>query len=830
MHDITMAVFGITGLLALATLLVPVASRANIAFSILLAVAGIMLGLAVGMLGETGLHGPVGDFLTTIARFDLSSEAFILLFLPALLFETAIAIDVRRLMDDIAPILLLAVVAVLVSTFVVGLALAGVADAGIVACLLLAAIVSTTDPIAVVAIFRDLGVPHRLSLLVEGESLFNDAAAISLFALFLGMLSGEREASALEGAMVFLYGFAGGLGAGYVCGQAVCRGLSLVRSQRLAVITVTLAAAYLTFVLAEHYLRVSGVVAVVTAALVISYNGRTRVPADTWSSLVDVWQQVGYWASSLIFLLATMRVPDMLKGMGTQDFVLLAVLVGAAMAARALVLFGLFPALTAIGWSEPIAPSLRAVIVWGGLRGAISLALALAVVENPKVPAEVKSFVSVLCTGFVLVTLLVNAPLLRPLIRLLGLDRLSPADMALRGHALASALSAVRKKISGAAHGYGVDPSLADELTKEYTKRLATAESSLEAHQELTPDEKIKNGLSMLAEREETIYMRHYRDGVVTGNITRTLQAATARIQDGVKTAGLEGYLAAHRASIAFPVVFRLALHLQRRLGIEALLAQQIANRFEVLLMLQAAVRELVDFCGVSLPAMCGTDATEQVKAALKQRQDDIETGLAALRLQYSDFSRTLQSQYLERAALRIEELEYRRLRSEAVIGHEVFNNLMSDLRQRTSRLSRAPAIDLRLDPVSLVGRVPLFADLATKELATIARLLRPVLTLPGELIVRKGDVGDAMYFIASGAVEVDLKPNSVRLGTGDFFGEMALVTGAKRTADIRGLGYCQLLTLRASDFHELLDSMSEVRDCIHLTAQSRLVTNAERG
>ena len=116
MHDITMAVFGVTGLLALVTLLVPVANRANLAFSLVLAIAGISLGLAADAIAMLGLGGPLGDFFATVGGFDLSSEAFILVFLPALLFETAVVIDVRRLMDDLAPILLLAVVAVLVST------------------------------------------------------------------------------------------------------------------------------------------------------------------------------------------------------------------------------------------------------------------------------------------------------------------------------------------------------------------------------------------------------------------------------------------------------------------------------------------------------------------------------------------------------------------------------------------------------------------------------------------------------------------------------------------------------------------------------------------
>jgi len=111
--------------------------------------------------------------------------------------------------------MLLAVVAVLASTFVIGFSLAAVSAYGLVACLLLAAIVSTTDPVAVVALFKDISVPHRLTLLVEGESLFNDAAAIAIFSVLMTMLTTGKGAWD-DGVWAFLRGFSG------VCSSASC--------------------------------------------------------------------------------------------------------------------------------------------------------------------------------------------------------------------------------------------------------------------------------------------------------------------------------------------------------------------------------------------------------------------------------------------------------------------------------------------------------------------------------------------------------------------------------------------------------------------------------
>src|SRR5262249_27819323 len=159
--------------------------------------------------------------------------------------------------------------------------------------------------------------------------------------------------------------------------------------------------------------------------LVMSAAGQARMSPDDWRFLHDMWEQIAFWASSLIFILASLLVPRMLQNIGAHDLVLLLILVAAALLGRALVLFGMLPVLTALRLSEVVESRFKMVIVWGGLRGAVTLALALAVTENASLAPEVRRFVAVLATGFVLFTLLVNGTTLRLLIRVLGLDQLS---------------------------------------------------------------------------------------------------------------------------------------------------------------------------------------------------------------------------------------------------------------------------------------------------------------------------------------------------------------------------------------------------------------------
>jgi CPA1 family monovalent cation:H+ antiporter len=122
-----------------------------------------------------------------------------------------------------------------------------------------------------------------------------------------------------------------------------------------------------------------------------------------------------------------------------------------------------------------------------------------------------------------------------------------------------------------------------------------------------------------------------------------------------------------------------------------------------------------------------------------------------------------------------------------------------------------------------MIARVPLFAGLEQGRLQQIGRLLRPRLALPGERLISYGERGDAMYFIASGAVEVKVAAGPVRLGSGEFFGEIALLTHGPRTADVVSLGYCRLLVLQVEDMQRLLDSDPALRRHIDEVARRRM-------
>ncbi len=823
MEDTIVVVLGLTGLLAITSLLLPVARRLNFPYTVLLAAVGVVFGFAVNLLKGTEGLWILGDFVTALDNFSITSEAVFFLFLPALVFESALSIDVRKLLDDIAPILLLAVVGLLISTFVVAGALYPFAGVSFVVCLLLGAIVSATDPVAVVAIFKDLGAPKRLAILVEGESLFNDATAIVMFTILLGMLVTGSETDLLGGAGNFIKVFAGGVIVGYLSARGMCFVIGRLHAFPLVDITLTVCLAYLSFLLAEHYLHVSGVMAVVTAALVVGSHGRTSIKPATWHSLIEIWEQLSFWANSLIFVLVGLIVPKLLVDFGPRELGLLAVLMVSAFAARAVIIYGLLPVISAAGLAEKVSGAYATVMFWGGLRGAVSLALALAILENRALTPDVKSFVVVLVTGFVMFTLFVNAPTMRALLAALGLDKLSPADLVIRNRVMALSLAAIRDDIREVANDYRIEEELAQDISGRFDERLSEVETNMERLEGLSAEDRVRTGLTTLLSRERKLYLRHFAHGFISSPIARILLARTEIVLDAVKTGGVAGHDETIRRLLGFSLRSRLAARLHRRLGFAGPLARGLADRYEVLLVTRMVLRELIGHNRRKITPLFGDQTGAALERLLEERIGATEQQIEALTLAYPDYARTLQSRLLERVAVRLESADYDAMLENSVISHEVFSDLRQGMSARAAALDRRPPLDLGLDPGTLVAKVPYFADLSADRVAEIAALLKPRLALPGECVVRRGDPGDAMYFISSGAVEADVGSEPVRLGSGDFFGEIALLRDQPRTADVTALGYCQLLALYVRDFRRMLDADADLRARITRVAEARL-------
>lgn len=836
MSDTTYSLLAIAMVLTVVSVLVPLAERFRLPHTVLLAIAGMGLGFLGSWIVTDGLRfGMFGDAFIGLAKLEVGTDVFLPLFLPPLLFTAGLTIDVRRLMDEISAVLLLAIVAVLVCIGAVAGVVHLATGMDIIVCLLLGAVVSTTDPAAVIGIFRDVGAPKRLSILAEGESLLNDAVAIAAFGLFMGILvsrampdpiSGTISADPTGAVVVFLREFFGGLLLGFAMARATMLILPRLGESDAAIASVTVSLTYFSFLIADHYLHVSGVVSVVMAALTVAAYGPTHLHPRQWTALRQIWAQLEFWASCLIFVLASMLAAQvLLRTTWLYLWGVVAVTIG-AFGARALVVFGMLPLLEASRLVQPVNVRYKVILVWGGLRGAVTIVLAMVAAGDQRLPESVRDFIAISAVLFVLLTLFVNATTLGLVMHLLGLDKLSRLEIALRDRVLALSRVNVARHIQQIMrlHNERVEGISADPASAGEGEYVAVADELA-----LDLNERLTIGLVTLSTREKELYLDQFEQQILSRRMVAVLAAQADRLIDAVRDHGVAGHEKWVEDISRPDLGFRLALWLHRRFDIDRLLTDRLADRFEILLVSQSVLGELAAFNISSIADLLGADAETRLAAVIGGRQTAVDSALKALSLQYPGYAESVHNRQLERAGIRFEAMEYSRRLREGIINREVYDDLRHSLGMRRNELTRRPPLDLGLKLAEMIARVPIFASLDHTAVTAVGRRLRALVALPGEKIVRIGGPPDAMYFIAAGSVTVRIPGKPILLKEGDFFGEIGLLSSSPRSADVVANGYCHLLVLHKRDFNQLLAHRPEVRAGIEAVAARRVADNQSK-
>lgn len=390
-----------SALLLIAMLIEPLAKRLKLPFSSFLVVIGFVGSeLIVAMGFDTGLRWD--DFVGIILH----------LLVPIIIFESAFNANFKALYANLATILYLAIPCMLFAAGVTGyllfLAIGDQVNFPLTSALLAGIILSATDPVAVVAIFKQLGAPARLNALLEGESLFNDVTAIVVFTLLIGMSLNTTEVTGTTEAIVFfLKSFAGGVVVGTVVGW-IAKYLYRLCSNHFGHTLLGIIAAIFTFYIAEHLLHVSGVVAVLSAGLLLGEFYRSEENTDN-KFAAEFWELNAYIANAILFILVGVTIT---VSMFTGQWYAMLLGIIAATIARGFVVYGLLPAFTLIPAIVKIDSNYKNVMMWGGLRGAVSLSLALSI------PTEIEAWYTVqsIVYGVVVFTLFVQTPFINKLV------------------------------------------------------------------------------------------------------------------------------------------------------------------------------------------------------------------------------------------------------------------------------------------------------------------------------------------------------------------------------------------------------------------------------
>jgi CPA1 family monovalent cation:H+ antiporter len=509
---------------------VGIATRSSrIPYPIALVIAGLALG--------TLLHSPlpfVRDL--NLNELHLTPHLILVLFLPALLFEATLHIEATTLRKTLLPIGLLAIPGVLLTAAIVGALVHWGVGLDWPTALLFGAIVAATDPIAVLAIFKRLGVPHELEVLVEGESLFNDGTAVVLARIVLGVVLAGTWSLA-GGVLNFVVVVGGGLLIGSVTGALFSR-LTARIDDHLIEITLTTILTYGTFIVAEA-LQVSGVIAVVAAGLVLGNVGARRgMSPTTRLALLTFWEYVAFLLNSAIFLLIGLEVN--LSNL-FNDWLPAMIAIGAVLLARAVVVYGIGLIVLPL---PPVLPRRWLhILFWAGLRGAVSLAVVLSL----PLDLPVRPLLLNLTFGVVLFTLLVQGLTMGPLVQRLGLSGDDPRRLVYQTkRAKLMMLRAAWNELRRLEEDAVLPPRIFAQLDAEYRAAGQQIDVELDSlyenHADLEAQE-LRTIRTQLLRIERTTLQDLQRQGLVTND---TVQLLAAQIDTGLLDIQSDRIAAAH--------------------------------------------------------------------------------------------------------------------------------------------------------------------------------------------------------------------------------------------------------------------------------------------
>jgi CPA1 family monovalent cation:H+ antiporter len=434
----------------------------------------------------------VGPF-SFLREFTLTPELLFYIFLPILIFESAYNMRIRELQHNIWAVSFFSIGSLLISAAFVGLVLWYLLswfglEIPMIVIFLFGALISATDPVAVLALFKEYGVPRRLSFLFEGESLFNDGTSLALFLVVLGVATTgfHGAATILSGIVSFSVMVVGGVAFGIFMGFLFAKILEKVEEDEHAEVTITMLVAHLTFILSEaiahslsiggHVVHLSSIIATVMASMVIGNYGRSKISPRVESFLERYWGYFAFLANSLVFIsmgLLFANLPIDFRMFAVP--VLFAVLV--VMIGRALSIYPVAWILNRMKKEESIPMSWQHLLSWGSLRGALAVTMVLLIPDNFSVAGwaydfSVKEFLMALTIGCVYFTLFVKATTIGKMIHAFKLDALSSIENAEYRQSRAYAFSHALGKLDGFFEKGYLRDTVHESLKKKYLSGL----------------------------------------------------------------------------------------------------------------------------------------------------------------------------------------------------------------------------------------------------------------------------------------------------------------------------------------------------------------------
>ena len=805
-------------LLTVAILAAGLFRRVAIPYTVLLVVIGI--GLSELQLAWPALH--------ILDDFRLTPELVFFIFLPALIFESGLSLDARQLVKDIAPVLTLAVPALLISTTLVGYALWFLLDLELTTALLFGALISATDPVAVVALFKELGAPLRLNVLVEGESLFNDATAIVVFGILLAMVVEGTELGFVSTTMSvaeFVFVFLGGAVVGMLIGLVVSEMLFRLKSNVSAILAMSVVTAYASFIVGEHLLHVSGVIATVSSALALSIYGMTRIPVNVKPILLETWEFFGLVANSLLFLMLGLSI-DLESLVNDVNLIMITVVI--VLLARAAGVYSLVPVTTKLFRLPAVSMAERHIMWWGGLKGGLAIAIVLSIPET--MPG--RELLINLTLGVVLFTLIVNAWSIRPLMHRLKMDVLTDDELSEFEHEL----QRVEKVSSETLRQYRELGILSSQLGETLDKQIRlTFENAIPSISE----EQVQKRVYLISLKAELSALNElYGIGIIDQytllDIKNNLQidrenfhSSDGEVDDRTTRKGTSLFKKMELGIIEFTREKNWAIPLLSHYQ-SLRLKQRIQRKIAGIVMSYFALEKIKKETGFSdeekLPMV------ELHEKRLARRKADLQQ----LRDDYQDMFVSIEKEMFTRAALISAKVGAEEEFHHGEIGIKAFNKISSVISEILMSVYHN-GDQLPPDFDRALANIPLFSGLSQAALKVLSDHAKLITFLADDIIIGEGDKGDALYLIKKGTVTVSKQSRGSEvflqeLHEGDFFGEVALLQDAVRTATVKAKTTVVTIRLVSSDVASLEEKYPEIAERLEQERDRRLLQDRLEG
>ena len=488
------------------------------------------IGIILGVMNRTGVFQSLPELHDAVSSVaNINPDLILYLFLPILIFDAAYELNLHIFKKTLANATLLAAPGLIICMLLTGALMMGVATfiPGFESwtwafALMFGALISATDPVAVVALLHELKTSKRFSTLVDAESLLNDGTGIVCFMLFFGAYAAE-EATHASPVITFIREVGLSTLLGFLLARIVIWFITRINSEEMVQNSVIILAAYLTFILSQYYLGVSGVIALVAFGLTVTYVGKPRLKPQVNTFMEHFWELLTYIANTLIFILVGVVIAEKVDFSWGALGVLILIYIALNLIRFAMIML-LYPVMKRLGYGLTKRES--AILTWGGLRGALAMTLALMVSYTPAIPEDIRSQVLFFTAGIVTLTLCINATTMRALLNRLGLTHVPSARTML---------------------AYRIEKSIRDNSEKylEGLKKRDALEGAnwhkVESYMTAQPQEPAKNpqNKAMLPEirlrvldKEKAICREIYEEGVISKPVFLRLMNSLDELYD----------------------------------------------------------------------------------------------------------------------------------------------------------------------------------------------------------------------------------------------------------------------------------------------------------